>query len=122
MSSNLTITHRPFRTPQLKRNSQQFQAHQKSAKVIDELPLQSRFQNWTQCLSDAYPNVTKSRHEVRQSLRDDVSTICSSLKDERAELHHEDVTEINELFKEAIEEDMKLIERRRERKGYSHTY
>lgn len=109
MSSNLTITHKPFRTPQLKRNSQQFQAHQKSAKVIEELPLQSRFQNWTQCLSDANPNAAKSRNELRQSLRDDASTICSSLKDERAELRREDVAEINEMFKEAIEEDMRLI-------------
>lgn len=109
MSSNLTITHQPLRTPQLKRNSQQFQAHLKNAKVIEELPLQSRFQNWTQCLSDANPNVTKSRYDLRQSLRDDVSTICSTLKDEGAEMCQEDVTEINEMFKEAIEEDMRLI-------------
>lgn len=122
MSSNLTITQRPFRTPQLKRNSHQFQAHQKSARIIEELPLQSRFQNWTQCLSDGNINAAKSRYELRQSLREDVSTICSSLKDERAEVRDEDVREMNEWFKEAIEEDMKWLERRRERKSYSHTY
>jgi hypothetical protein len=55
-------------------------------------------------------------------LRDDVSTICSTLKDEQAELRQEDVEEINEMLKEAIEEDMRLIERRRERKSYRHTY
>lgn len=109
MTSKLSIPHHTSRTPSLKRNTQQHCMLRDSAKRFEELPIQSRLQIAPSCLFDTRKLNIKSRILDDSPTKDGISSVSSTLSDERAENSSSEVVKINNLLEEVIEEDSKAV-------------